>query len=50
MVLRMTPVKYLKVAENMQEKMMDILGPLGYYNGKSYNIYFKYGIIMVQRG
>ena len=25
------------VAENMQKKMMDILGPLGYYEGKRYN-------------
>ena len=35
------------VAEDMQETMIDILGPLGYHEGKSYNIYFKYGIIMV---
>ena len=25
------------VAENMQEKMMEILCPLGYHEGKSYN-------------
>ena len=25
------------VAINMQEKMMDILGPMGYHEGKSYN-------------